>query len=77
MTTRYRKFHVPIRLERALYAELDAVVSVTIGVKDRQRVFADDALAADAVDVALTHALVPGTCVVAPDAIFIDGFEDR
>lgn len=28
-------------------------------------------------DVALTHALVPGTCVVAPDAIFIDGFETR
>ena len=28
-------------------------------------------------DVALTHALVPGTCVVAPDAIFIDGFEPR
>ena len=26
-------------------------------------------------DVALTHALVPGTCVVAPDAIFIDGFD--
>ena len=26
-------------------------------------------------DIALTHALVPGTCVVAPDAIFIDGFD--
>jgi len=26
-------------------------------------------------DVALTHALVPGMCVIAPDAIFIDGFD--
>jgi hypothetical protein len=26
---------------------------------------------------ALTHALVPGTCVVAPDAIFIDGFDSN
>ena len=28
-------------------------------------------------DIAMTHAQVPGLCVVAPDAIFIDGFEGR
>ena len=28
-------------------------------------------------DIALTHAQVPGACVVAPDAVFIDGFDPR
>lgn len=28
-------------------------------------------------DIALTHAQVPGTCVVVTDAIFIDGFDGR
>lgn len=63
------------RLSSDIYAQLGAICSVTIAVRNRQRVFADRNVASAAVDVLLAHAQrtnVPLYCFcVMPDHVHL------
>lgn len=67
--------HRRIRLPKEVYAEIDAICSVTIGVKARALVFAEPAVAGAAVDVirelaSSTRVPVYGYCVM-PDHVHL------
>ena len=68
-------YHKRIRLDPEVYAKLGAVSSITIAVRDRQPVFADSAVAAEAVEVLRSHAAKTGVSVygycVMPDHIHL------
>ena len=69
----YGKRH--LRLERAAYAEIGAICSITIAVEGRRRVFMEERVAAAAVQVLHAHALktevpVYGYCVM-PDHVHL------
>ena len=75
MTHNFARHHKRIRLDPGSYAQLGAICSISIGVKDRQPVFAASTVAAAAVEVLLAHAgktgvPIYGYCVM-PDHIHL------
>ena len=75
MTDRAKPYHKRIRLDPKLYSKPGAIASITVAVRDRQPVFADHAVAAEAVEVLRSHAAKTGVSVygycVMPDHIHL------